>query len=489
MAALAAIAAQLIGVDKLFHLYVVPELERHGDVNQLLLEPRWKERCLHPTEEDYTLVEVPVFKLSVEQDHVRLLLDGKPDGFVHEVVRAKPTILAELPEDVVRDYWAYVIDEHGHPPQYEELTIRIGTRPASDADFPVTAYGEGVEDVTSEFIPLFDTKEIKAALEAVGSSWTKNDQQEAAKALGRKLFDGLFTGSLLKALWQAESRADTLGHRLRLRLRLADEARLDDFPLREIPWELLHDNEKFLGLSQKMSIVRHLETEQPAGITPIKKGEELRVLIAAASPAGWSDLSQAEALELRQLYTGVQKLALRLGVDDVEEPPRTFEGMKRRMKEKCPFHVLYFTGHGEPGELVFEKHDRGADVRPVEQVAALLTDQDVRLVVLNACYGAQSVTSHTVSIAEGLVEAGLPAVVAMQSTIVTGKLVSHPAIRFAQSFFFHLALGWPIDACVTEARIEIQAAIQGVQPGSFQWASPVCFMRSGDGILFTFDNN
>ena len=78
MAALAAIAAQLIGVDRMFHLYVARELEQHGDINQLLLDPDWQPRCLHPAKGKYTLVEVPFFELSVKQGQLRLLLEGRP---------------------------------------------------------------------------------------------------------------------------------------------------------------------------------------------------------------------------------------------------------------------------------------------------------------------------------------------------------------------------------------------------------------------------
>ncbi|RLC91668.1 MAG: hypothetical protein DRI79_02270 [Chloroflexi bacterium] len=482
MAALAAMAAQLVGVDKMFHLYVARELEQHGDINQLLLDPDWQPRCLHPAKGKYTLVEVPFFELSVEQGQLRLLLEGRPDAFAHEIIRANPAILAQLPDDVVRTYWAYVTERYGLPPQYEELTVCIGPRPSPDADFPVTAYGEGTGDVRSEFAPLFTPDEVQEVIKVMGRSWPSAEQRKTVRDLGKRLFDGLLTGDLLRAYYHQHGWSSREGHRLRLRLRLAPDARLDGLPLRQVPWELLHDRREFLGLRRDHSIVRHPETDEPAGLVPVKG--PLRVLIAAASPSDQVDLSGAEKVELQELYTGVQPLALRLVVDGLDDPPRTFEALKHRLAERRT-HVLYFTGHGEPGGLVFEKDDGTADVRSAEEIGTLLAGRGVRLVVLNACYGAQAQAPDLNSVAETLVEAGVPAVVAMQSAILTGQASSLPAIRFANEFFFHLALGWPVDACVTEARIGMQDAL----PESLQWALPVCFMRTGDGRLFSFESD
>lgn len=475
MAALAAIAAQLIGVDRMFHLYVARELEQHGDINQLLLEPDWQPRCLHPAKEKYTLVEVPFFELSMKQGQLRLLLEGRPDAFVHEIIRANPAILTQLPDDVIRDYWAYVIEKYGPPPQYEELTVRIGPRPSPDADFPVTAYGEGGADVSSEFVSLFTPGEVQAVVEAMGKQHPTAEQRETARDLGQKLFNGLFTGELLRAYYRKQGWAASEGHRLRLRLRLAADARLDGLPLRQVPWELLHDGREFLGLRRDHSIMRHPEMDEPAGLLPVKW--PLRMLIAAASPRDQRPIGAKD--ETGQLRVRVQSLALRLVVNGLDNPPSTFEGLKRRLAE-TRLHVLHFIGHGEAGNLVFEDEEGYSDRRSAKKIGTLLAGQGVRLVVLNACYGAQAPASDITSVAEALVEAGLPAVVAMQSAVYVG-----PAVRFASDFFFHLALGWPVDACVTEARIEMQDLL----PGSLQWALPVCFMRVGDGRLFSFESD
>jgi hypothetical protein len=242
------------------------------------------------------------------------------------------------------------------------------------------------------------------------------------------------------------------------------------------------EGQSFMGVERKRSIVRHFETARPVDRMDVEGG--VRMLVAAASPSDLTDLRQYEELELQALYDKVKLLAIRIVVAGLDGPPRTFEALKRRLAEIRP-HVLYFTGHGMPGSLVFEKEDGTQDKQPAEKVAALLTGQGVRLIVLNACHGAQSPAPDVHSVAEALVAAGLPAVVAMQSVIRTGKSSQLPAIRFTEDFFFHLALGWPVDACVTEARFRIQQTFST----SFQWALPVCCMRSGDGRLFSFEDS
>lgn len=475
MAALAALAAQIIGVDWMVHLYVVPELEQHGDINQLLQDSSWQPRCLHPNVGDYTLVDVPFFELAVEKGQLELLLQGQPDAFVHEIVRARPGILTRLPCDVVKAYWNYV-GTHVPQPQYEELTIHVEPRPTPAADFPIVTHGEGTADVRGEMIPLFDPGKIADFVGLAAQPHLTETAQATLRALGRKIFDSLFSGKMLEAFWTKQGWATHCGKDVRLRLRFAPDARMEGLPLRRVPWELMSDDQEFLGLERRISIVRHLEAAQPAGMVMV--AGPLRVLVAAANP---KEYPLPEDVELRALYLGVQDLALRLAVLGLDDPPRTFAGLERALDDVSP-HVVYFTGHGQPGGLVFETPDHTAEVHPAEEVGALLTRRNVRLVVLNACYGAQSSAPDLTSVAEALVAAGVPAVVAMQSAVLTGRRRDAPAVRFANEFFYHLAAGWPVDACVTAARIAIQKAL----PDSFQWALPVCFLRSGDGRLFAF---
>ena len=101
----------------------------------------------------------------------------------------------------------------------------------------------------------------------------------------------------------------------------------------------------------------------------------------------------------------------------------------------------------------------------------------LRLAVLNACEGAQTGTQALyASIAEHLVRRGLPAVLAMQYTITDAA-----AVEFTHSFYGALANELPVDAACAEARKAMSLAA----PDSWEWATPVLFLRSPDGELWT----
>ena len=105
-----------------------------------------------------------------------------------------------------------------------------------------------------------------------------------------------------------------------------------------------------------------------------------------------------------------------------------------------------------------------------------IRNQPLRLVVLNACEGARGgkrdIFSSTASI---LIEQGVPAVLAMQY-----EISDKAAVEFSRSFYEAIADGWPVDAATSEARM----AIRLEAGNSFEWGTPVLFMRAPDGLLF-----
>ena len=76
-----------------------------------------------------------------------------------------------------------------------------------------------------------------------------------------------------------------------------------------------------------------------------------------------------------------------------------------------------------------------------------------------------------------LVQQGIPAVVAMQS-----EITDEAAIVFATEFYAAIADGYPVDACLVEARKAIFGTGNDVE-----WGKPVLYMRSPDGHIFGVD--
>jgi Tfp pilus assembly protein PilF len=108
----------------------------------------------------------------------------------------------------------------------------------------------------------------------------------------------------------------------------------------------------------------------------------------------------------------------------------------------------------------------------------------LRLVVLNACQSARvsgesgtkkSFPHRFGGVATSLVMGGLPAVIAMGSSISDAA-----AIAFSEVFYQQLAAGEPVDAAVVEGRHEIYSKNRE----RTEWATPVLFLRSKTGELF-----
>ena len=81
------------------------------------------------------------------------------------------------------------------------------------------------------------------------------------------------------------------------------------------------------------------------------------------------------------------------------------------------------------------------------------------------------------SVAAGLIQAGVPAVIAMQA-----EISDDAAHEIADTFYKSLARNMPVDAALTEARRKI--FLFDLQ--SLEWATPILYMQVNDGQLFEF---
>jgi TonB family protein len=111
-----------------------------------------------------------------------------------------------------------------------------------------------------------------------------------------------------------------------------------------------------------------------------------------------------------------------------------------------------------------------------EMIGMLLHDhRSLRLAVLNACEGARSSRQDPFSgVAQSLLQQRVPAVIAMQFEIsdVAAKV-------FAREFYRAIAEGNPVDAAICESRKALFREEYGQE-----WATPVLYMRSQEGLLF-----
>jgi len=295
--------------------------------------------------------------------------------------------------------------------------------------------------------------------------------------VGVRLFDAVFDGSIKSCYDRSRALADSERKGLRLRFHL-------DPALSGWPWEFLYNSESrdFLAMSAKTPIVRYLEI--PERPRPLVVSEALRVLVVIASPQDEPYIPLDTEREKEEILEALREPRLK-GILEVEflEGEDTFRRLMRRQRGREEYHILHFIGHGafdparEEGYLVGE-NERGLGASMTSQQLARLPKDtfDTRLVILNACEGAVAASwDPFTSVAAALVRAGIPAVIAMQF-----EISDRAAQIFAKELYTAVADGYPVDAALADTRKVMDQAI----PDNIEWATPVLFMRSPDGVLF-----
>lgn len=370
--------------------------------------------------------------------------------------------------------------------QTEEFTVAIDSDGAEILKAP---YGAGERATatrswraTEADQLLVDWQSTLAAVptrDIAGSASPPTERRFDADDIGRRLAETLLPGRILDRFRESLAAARRSGNALRVRLVLR---RTDSDALwHALPWELVFDAEKqdYLARSVHTPFVRApavpRATDRPPAAPP------LRVLMASPAPRDAAPL-QLEA-EKRAIETTLQALGSPLEIHHVP-PPVTLDALRRELLGHRP-HLLHFAGHGDfdsasgEGCLLFEDGPRRGTAAIVGRAVAeaLKTPEPLRLVVLNACRGATldpSLPDPFVNVAGALVLGGQTAVIAMQLPIL-----DQTALRFSRLLYDRLVGGDPIDIATNEARLRLYLE----QPDRHEWATPVVYLRSDQGLL------
>jgi hypothetical protein len=293
------------------------------------------------------------------------------------------------------------------------------------------------------------------------------------KDVGATLFDQTVRDQVRELYYQCLATACNQGKGMRVRLNI-------DASLQDLPWEFLATPQKsFLALDPRTPVVRYIDLATPN--TPLKTELPLRILVVIASPKDQALLdTAAEKNRIASALDPLQEQGL-VKVNYIEGPDtwtRLIDAIRPNET-----HILHFIGHGsfdeshQEGVLVMENEDGSSMFIPSELTRILLQGKTrLRLVVLNACLGTQAGEAEPLSsVAVGMVYAGVPAVIAMQFEVSDGA-----AQIIAGTFYKSLALNFPVDAAMTEARRQIML----LDRDSLEWATPVLYMQVPDGQLF-----
>jgi len=294
----------------------------------------------------------------------------------------------------------------------------------------------------------------------------------AAKQVGARLFDAVFSGVTGECLRRSSDRAQEQRATLRIRLRLSSCPELAD-----LPWELLYDREDdwFLALSDRTPVVRYVQLPDHPRAVPTTL--PLRILVVRSEPDDYPSLDLAS--EWAQIAAALGELAEagQLAITELRAPTL---GELRRPLVRDAFHVLHYMGHGafdaeRGGVLLFaDRSGRGVPVTSGDLGVMLHDHTSLRLVVLNACEaGRTDPADPFAGVADTLVRRGIPAVIAMQF-----EVSDDAAVEFAPALYGALAAGRSVDAAVAEGR----KAMYTISP--LEWATPVLYLRAEDAHLF-----
>ena len=308
-----------------------------------------------------------------------------------------------------------------------------------------------------------------------------SDQRARIRDWGLCLFEALFSGEIQQIFDRERGRVasqEERGLRLQLKFKGRDQS---SRTLQELPWELLYcpSRRQHLACDRKFAIVRFLEV--PMVSAPLTGDRPMRVLVLIAPSSSVPLDVERERRILHQSLSRYPDIEIEYVV------PPTAAALRALLLEKR-YHILHYIGHGYSDEsssssgLLLEARDGEEQrVRGDEFALNLRGIAQPRVVVLNACHtarggvGAGQQPFH--SVASAMVEAGIPAVVAMRE-----EFSGQSAVAFTDALYRRLLAGDAIEAAVAEARIAL-AQISG-EPSA--WATPVLFSRTRDGRVFDF---
>ncbi|MEZ4662220.1 MAG: CHAT domain-containing protein [Caldilineaceae bacterium] len=356
-------------------------------------------------------------------------------------------------------------------PDYQTFELLIGA-PAA-AGYPVTVTQSPAGEATAHCRLDPTDGELGDALAAVR---TQNTDFAFLSQVGAFLFDELFAGEIGSLYRTSLGIVRSQGQRLRIRLRIEPPE------LASLPWELLFDpqEEAALALAGETALVRHVPLRLP--VRPTSVEPPLRILLVIAHPSDAPTLDVAKEQQLIVDALAEQTAQKRIVLQVLAEA--TVAAISQALRAFQP-HVFHFIGHGyfhdeQAYALLEDEAGRGHLVDAAAFQALFADARATRLAILNACQtAATSDQRPLVGLAPSLLQRQLSAVVAMQQAIT-----DEAAAVFARDFYRSLALGYPVDAAVAEARRAIYLEVGQDAP---DWVAPVLFLRAQDGQLFQIE--
>ena len=240
-----------------------------------------------------------------------------------------------------------------------------------------------------------------------------------------------------------------------------------------LPWEYLHDGADFLALHG-----RFLQSRTPYGLgqlNPLPAPLPLRILVVISAPDDAADLDTEEEIGVIQAALDAAQRAGRVAVDYLDDA--TLPALGEALRRVQP-HILHYTGHGvydaKAGRsvLALEREDGRTCPAGIQELRPLLAEaRELRLVVLSGCQTARTSDVDAFrGVATGMLQAGIPAVTAMQFSIL-----DQSGIELARALYAALAEGGTPAEALHRVRLALWQCEEG--PG-YDWGIPALYLRA-----------
>jgi serine/threonine protein kinase len=337
-------------------------------------------------------------------------------------------------------------------------------------------------------------RRVRIKLPSDRATWTGVCQGRKTEAQlaesGHRLFKALIKGKLAEKRQACLTQVKQENTGLRLRFSY------EPGTLTGVPLELLYDQPfpegKFLALDPRTPVVHSPRYGGTANKRDVSL--PLRMLAIVANPNledSVDPIRQKTSLEkaLSSLIADNKLIVDYLGLPG--GPDADFDTVHRTLfQTDYPYDIVHFIGHGSRPDpdstdqegrlfLVDRESGQGDPVR-ASDMASILADSGVRLVVMLACEGAHDGTHGAFQgVAQQCVAWGLPAVLAMQCQVSRDV-----AVHFCEQFYDYWLdkRGLPIEHAVTRARRSLHKHF-GNEAAA--WVVPVLFIRQASTEVLT----
>jgi tetratricopeptide (TPR) repeat protein len=313
--------------------------------------------------------------------------------------------------------------------------------------------------------------------------------------LGQQLYHGLFQGTLHDSWTCAQAIAQNRQELLQLRLGLKGKR------LSSLPWEVLHAADRPIATGTDVVFSRYQPGMSSTLQTQVRKpNQPLKILIAIAAPTDQDTLQlKREVLHLQEELRRenrrsngnfVEPTTPDIQLTILEQPDR--EQLTQAL-EQGEYQVFHYAGHSNlgvsGGELYLVSRRTGlTETLNGDDLAGLLVNNGVQMVVLNSCRGAYGNTpdvsddSAQLNLAEYAVKRGIPGVLAMAE-----RIPDDVALTLTRLLYRNLNQGYPIDLSLSRAR---QGLISAYGSDQLYWALPILYLhREFNGYLTASKTN